>query len=134
MFPNTSSGTANTDVYGYDTAGRMTSATWWDGTTSGTKLGSETYTRDTSTKGMVKTTTPTGSAGTTARTNTYDTRDRLSTAGTESFGSFIDRIPPVYLIVFFAILSAAVLVLIILVLLLRRRARECDNAHCHGHG
>ena len=86
VFPNTSSGTANTDVYGYDTAGRMTSATWWDGTTSGTKLGSETYTRDTSTKGMVKTTTPTGSAGTTARTNTYDTRDRLSTAGTESFG------------------------------------------------
>ncbi|WP_426573906.1 RHS repeat-associated core domain-containing protein [Aquihabitans sp. McL0605] len=82
------SGTANTDVYGYDAAGRMTSATWRQGPSTGTVLGSETYTRPTSKKGMVDTTTTTGTAttsGANPTTNTYDGRDRLTAAGSESF-------------------------------------------------
>ena len=49
---------------------------------------------------------------------------KYSQAGNESLGSFIDRIPTPYLIVFFGILFAAILILIVLVLTLRRRARE----------
>ena len=49
---------------------------------------------------------------------------KYSQTGSESFGSFIDRIPTVYLIVFFGILFAAILFLIFLILQLRRRSRE----------
>jgi len=49
---------------------------------------------------------------------------KYSVIGNESLTDFIDRIPPLYLIVFFAILSAAVIFLIVLVLTLRRRSGE----------
>src|SRR5690606_4197882 len=80
------SGVANTDVYDYDAAGRMTKAMWWQGpSVTGTSLGSETYTRPNATKGMVSVTSPTGVAGSASKTNTYDGRNRLVAAGTESF-------------------------------------------------
>lgn len=76
-------GSVNTDTYGFDQAGRMTSVAWNKGATV---LGSETYTRPTNTKGMIEDLTPTGAAGSTVKSHGYDTRDRLTTAGTEGFG------------------------------------------------
>lgn len=80
------SGTANTDAFGFDGAGRMISATWRQGGPTDTVLGSETYARPTSSKGMVASTTMTGTAGAGSKTNSYDARDRLTAAGTEAFG------------------------------------------------
>lgn len=85
VFPG-SSGTANTDSYLYDEAGRMETATWYDGDTNGTVLGSEAYTRPASDKGMVDVITPTGSAGSSAIDHEYDDRDRLTAAGSDLFG------------------------------------------------
>jgi RHS repeat-associated protein len=84
-FPG-STGTANTDQFGYDDAGRMTAATWRQGGPTGTILGSETYTRPAATKGMVQATTRTGTAGSTAGTNSYDPRNRLTGDSTQAFG------------------------------------------------
>lgn len=78
-------GTANTDRYTFDQAGRITSATWRQGGLNGTVLGSEAYTRPNTTKGMVDVRTPAGAAGSGSIDNGYDNRDRLTTAGSESF-------------------------------------------------
>lgn len=49
---------------------------------------------------------------------------RYSQASSESWSTFINRIPTLYLAVFIIILSAGILFLIILLILLRKRARE----------
>jgi RHS repeat-associated protein len=75
-------GGVNTDAYGYDQAGRMTSASWAG--PSGA-LGSETYTRSVASKGMVDATARTGVAGSGSLDATYDHKDRLDGYGTEAF-------------------------------------------------
>ncbi|MFN8018818.1 MAG: FG-GAP-like repeat-containing protein [Acidimicrobiales bacterium] len=85
VFPG-GSGAANTDERGYDAAGRVTSVTWRQGGASGPVLGAESYGRPVSAKAMVASITPSGAAGSSAKANTYDVRDRLSGSGTESFG------------------------------------------------
>lgn len=75
-------GGTNTDSFGFDQANRMTSASWKQ---NSTVLGSEAYTNRPTAKGMVKTLTPTGTAGTGAKTATYDSRDRLTALSTDTY-------------------------------------------------
>ncbi len=73
-------GTNNTDVFGYDTADRMTSASWKKGSTT---IGSETYTRPS--KGLVGSVTRSGAAGAAPTAYDYDDRARLTDDNTDTF-------------------------------------------------
>lgn len=72
----------NTDQLGYDAADRLTSVTWKQGSAT---LGSESYGRSLAAKGMVSSSTATGSAGTATSAVTYDARRRLAGVGPQGF-------------------------------------------------
>jgi RHS repeat-associated protein len=68
----------NTDVYGYDDSNQMTSVQWRQGSSSGTVLGSEAYTRPATAVGMVTAIAPTGTAGSTTTNVGYSALDQVT--------------------------------------------------------
>ena len=75
--------TGHGDVYGFDQADRMTSATW--NGAGGATLGAEAYTRAPADKGMITSTTRSGAAGSAPTGYGYDGRDRLTAASAEAY-------------------------------------------------